>query len=832
MSTQGQIPHRRRVAAFGTALLAAAAFGLVVVPATSASVAITYVQGAALDTGARVPSAAVQLTDSVGAADLLVGWFSEYNAAGTVQVSDTVNGAWTRGPAAETFGTAGGDIALYYVQNSLASPGGVSINITSSAPAYLQGAVAEYSGVATTGALDQVAFAAGSGTAVDSGPTAPVAAGDLVFSALVTGGSPGSETPGASQGSSYAPRSTMVGGTSYAQDVTSAAAGPQNGRATLAMPTDWYAVVAAFRPVPAPSLDPTPPSAPADLTASNITSKSVLLNWKASIDNVPVTAYTVLRNGAPIATTTSTTYTDVAVSAFTQYTYTVTASNDAGQTSPPSNAVAVAAPAASPPISYVQGASFATGARVSSSQVQLGSAVRGGDLLVGWFSQYNAAGVLQVSDSVNGAWTRGPASETFGAGGGDIALYYVQNSLAAPGGLSITVTPPAPAYLEEAVGEYSGVATTGALDQVASAAGFGTAVDSGATAPVGSGDLVFSALVTGGWPGEATPGTSQGLASAPRSTVGSGAAYGQDITSSAAGPQNGRATLAMPTDWYAVVAAFHPAQPHVMVIVMENHSYNDVIGSPAAPYINSLAAQYASLTNWVGVSHPSLPNYLALTDGETQAPGPPDCVPLWSTQAAPSCTYDSARDNLAHQLTSAGVGWRAYLEGLPAACDLSSSFGPNGYDVNHNPFAYYDTVRNYAAECNSVVPYPQMATDLATNAAPPFLYVAPNVAHDMHDGTVQDGDTWLQSMLATVFASPWYAQHGTVIVTWDEGLATEGVATLIVSDALKGSKNRGNLNTFGNHFGTLRSLEEVYGLPLLNNAANAANGDIASLLGG
>lgn len=248
MSKHGGAPRRRKVAAFVASMFAVAAFGLAVAPATGASAAIGYVQGASFTVGARTLCARVDLDSAVGAGDLLVGWFAEYNAAGTVQVSDRVNGAWTRASASETFGAAGGDIALYYVENSLPAPRGLSVHVASSGPAYLEGAVGDYSGVATRGALDQVALAAGFGTAVDSGPTAPVPAGDLVFSSLVTGGSPAGETPGASLGVTYAPRSTVRGGAAYAQDIISGSAGPQNGRATLATPTDWYAITAVFNP--------------------------------------------------------------------------------------------------------------------------------------------------------------------------------------------------------------------------------------------------------------------------------------------------------------------------------------------------------------------------------------------------------------------------------------------------------------------------------------------------------------------------------------------------------------------------------------------------------
>jgi len=83
---------------------------------------------------------------------------------------------------------------------------------------------------------------------------------------------------------------------------------------------------------------------------------------------------------------------------------------------------------ASSSVTYVQGSAFATGSRVSSTTVRLAAPVNGGDLLVGWFAQYNTAGQVQVSDNVNGAWTRAPASTAFQNGTGDIALYYIQNA--------------------------------------------------------------------------------------------------------------------------------------------------------------------------------------------------------------------------------------------------------------------------------------------------------------------------------------------------------------------------------------------------------------------
>src|SRR5437773_7436586 len=144
---------------------------------------------------------------------------------------------------------------------------------------------------------------------------------------------------------------------------------------------------------------------------------------------------------------------------------------------------------------FVQGAAFST-APISATTVTLTSPVGQGDLLVGWFSQYNAPGQVQVSDNVNGTWTRAAAgSQTFDDDTGDIALYYRENSRAAPGGITITVSVSSTAYLEGSVAEYSGVALAGSLDQVAAAHGNeGRVVDTGATAAVGAGELVFAAL--------------------------------------------------------------------------------------------------------------------------------------------------------------------------------------------------------------------------------------------------------------------------------------------------------------------------------------------------
>src|SRR2546426_1113078 len=535
-------------------------------PTVAQSTTPTFVQAATFSTGSRVSTVTVTLTQSVAQGDLLVGWVSQYGAAEQVQVSDNVNGAWTRGPGSLRFMDDTGDIALYYRENSQAAPGGLTITVTvsSSAPAYLQGTVADYSGIALAGALDQIASARGIGTTVDTGATAAVDAGELVFAALVTGGSPGSVTPGSSAGVPYTPRAQTSNGSAFEEDITSSAAGAQQGTATLGAATDWYAVCAVFHPVP--GTPPVPPSTPAGLHATSVASTRVALSWSPSSGSVA--GYTVYRNGSAIATTgpDTTTFLDPNVTRATTYAYAVDAFDLANDHSARSAALSVTTPALSP--EFVQGAAASPADRLASYTYTLSKPVLAGDLLIGWFGQYNAPGQVQVSDNINGPWTQsvslpinGPwtrsGSTTF-SGTGDIALFYLAHSAAAPFGLTITLSASAPAYLQGTLADYRFVAPAGALDQVAVSQGVGTYATVGPTAPIPAGELVVAAVITGGQPGAVAAGSSQMVPYLIDAENGSASSDVEDILSSAGGPQEGSMTLGSTTNWYMVLATFRP----------------------------------------------------------------------------------------------------------------------------------------------------------------------------------------------------------------------------------------------------------------------------------
>jgi hypothetical protein len=135
-------------------------------------------------------------------------------------------------------------------------------------------------------------------------------------------------------------------------------------------------------------------------------------------------------------------------------------------------------------------------------------------------------------------------------------------------------------------------------------------------------------------------------------------------------------------------------EPHVMVIVEENRGYAATLGSCAAdPYLCLLAASYSSLAAWYAITHPSAPNYLALESGATQGVSS-DCTPDGG-----GCGPFEAPD-LGSEMSSAGIPWLAYMEGMPAPCDRVASAGD--YAEKHDPFMYFSLDRGGACATHIV----------------------------------------------------------------------------------------------------------------------------------
>ncbi len=219
-------------------------------------------------------------------------------------------------------------------------------------------------------------------------------------------------------------------------------------------------------------------------------------------------------------------------------------------------------PTATGVASFVQAAAISPGSKSTSLKFTLAQPVTQGDLLVGWFAQYNSTGQVSVTDGMNDLWIRTGYTEKFSNGGGDLALFYTYAVASAPN-VAITTHALTATYLPYAVAEYSGVPVgtapvTGAVAERNGGAN-STQLVAGPTANVPAGDLVFGAELCGGQPATFTVGSTQGMPFTERAiNSDSGAAGVEDVLAGAAGGQNSSFTISSPTDWYSAVAVFTP----------------------------------------------------------------------------------------------------------------------------------------------------------------------------------------------------------------------------------------------------------------------------------
>jgi hypothetical protein len=278
-----------------------------------------------------------------------------------------------------------------------------------------------------------------------------------------------------------------------------------------------------------------------------------------------------------------------------------------------------------------------------------------------------------------------------------------------------------------------------------------------------------------------------------------------------------------------------PRYRHVIVIMEENTSYTNIVGSSSAPYINQVINSCGLATNYHNITHPSLPNYIGLADGaplNQLGPLENDCNP------GPGCQSDRA--SIFSQVASGG-GWRSYDESMPQPCDASDS---GYYAVRHNPAVYFPGLPDCAANDVGLgaIGNSRLLQDLSSEAtAPAFALVTPNLCHDMHgaDGCPGDpiraGDAWLRNWLAQLTGTRVYRSHdAAVFIVWDEGdsgntgqrcaVNTRDPGCRVAAIAVAPSvRHRARLKALLNHYSLLKTTEDLLGLSELGRAQTASS---------
>ncbi len=309
--------------------------------------------------------------------------------------------------------------------------------------------------------------------------------------------------------------------------------------------------------------------------------------------------------------------------------------------------------------------------------------------------------------------------------------------------------------------------------------------------------------------------------------------------------------------------------------MLENHSQSSVIGDKNAPYMNSLADNYAMAMNYYGVTHPSEPNYVAAISGSN----------WFINDDNPNNRFNHT--NLVDQLEANGYTWGAYMEALPS--DKGADYWPSSsqalYASKHNPFVLFTDIRSSIPRMQNVKPYTALSDDLKSEATTPnFAYIVPDQCNDMHGGVYspvaghpetpcpygstkddandaalkQKADAFVKEAVTEIMASPaWQSSPSAIFIVTDENDYTgnEETGGWETADGCCDSPvvSKGNLDisvdwpggTYGgglipaivvtndtnkvggyksyqpyNHYSLLATIEKVWGLGYLGNASD------------
>ncbi len=252
----------------------------------------------------------------------------------------------------------------------------------------------------------------------------------------------------------------------------------------------------------------------------------------------------------------------------------------------------------------------------------------------------------------------------------------------------------------------------------------------------------------------------------------------------------------------------------LLVFVVENHSLDQM--SHDMPYTFGLAQKYGYSTAFTALTHPSLPNYLALAGGDM----------FGVTNDGPPSSHVASGRSVFGQALALGRSARLYADGMPGTCALEN--GGDRYAVKHNPWAYFIEERDLCQAAD--VPMDSFASDSSSGDLPSAGMVVPNLCHDAHDVDcdLRDADDWMRTYVGEALAGPDFASgHLAVIVTADEDDRSQD--NTILTTVFHPSQHGNVVDTPLTTYSLTRLYEQVLGADFLGNAATAP--DMAAAFG-
>ena len=250
-------------------------------------------------------------------------------------------------------------------------------------------------------------------------------------------------------------------------------------------------------------------------------------------------------------------------------------------------------------------------------------------------------------------------------------------------------------------------------------------------------------------------------------------------------------------------AAPTPTVTKVLVFMVENHSLDQMRSS--MPFVWNLAQQYAYANNYTGITHPSLPNYLAIAGGST----------FGVTDDRPPSAHRIRGASVFSQARKAGRTVKVYADSAPRRCALANA---GRYAVRHNPWTYFVNDRTACRRYD--VPAYSLGKDADAGRLPNVGMVIPNLVHDAHDSTLAASDAWIAKKISRIQAGPdWQSGQLAIVVTADEDDHHQGNTVLTVV-ASRYQQHR-VVGTPLTHYSLTRFIDDVAGTPYLRNAVTA-----------
>jgi phosphatidylinositol-3-phosphatase len=314
------------------------------------------------------------------------------------------------------------------------------------------------------------------------------------------------------------------------------------------------------------------------------------------------------------------------------------------------------------------------------------------------------------------------------------------------------------------------------------------------------------------------------------------------------------------------------ALKHIFYIMMENHGTNDIIGNTAdAPYLNQLASSYGVATHYFGVTHPSLPNYLAAISGDFQgiwddcaAGVTSTCAPQAFVSGSPLLTSNEAArasnrphmfngQTLVDQLEAHHMTWKAYMQSMPSVGFTGVS--TELYAQKHDPFMYFTSIHNNPARLQRIVPFSQFDQDSKSSNTRNFVWITPDACSDMHgiaqsaaqsigipdcatyDGLIARGDNFIHTIVPEIMNSPSWKEGSAIVIVWDEndagssgccnsptglnGATLGGADVPMIVITSNGPHHIVLSDASYNHYSLLATIEQIWGLGCLANTCNS-----------